>query len=73
MYGTVENPFAESIVARKKLDDNFRRIFELIAGDLPYIFLYIPNSITVVNKNISPLVPSIIGIMHNKNEWIKIE
>ena len=64
---------SESIVDRKKLDQNFRRIFELIADDLPYIFLYIPNSITVVNKNISPVIPSIIGIMHNKNEWTKIE
>lgn len=64
---------SESIVDRKKLDRNFRRIFELISEDLPYIFLYIPNSITVVNKKISPVIPSIIGIMHNKNDWTKIE
>ncbi len=64
---------SESIVDRQHLDRNFRHIFELIAEDLPYIFLYIPNSITVVNKKIDPVVPSIIGIMHNKNEWTKIE
>jgi peptide/nickel transport system substrate-binding protein len=60
---------SESIVDRDRLDANFQRIFELIANDLPYLFLYIPNAITVVNKNISPVIPSIIGVTHNKNEW----
>jgi len=62
---------SESIVDRKKLDTNFKKIFELIANDNPYIFLYIPGSITVINKKISPIEPSIIGVMHNKIEWIK--
>lgn len=72
---TVDNLIktSESIIDRKQLDLNFQKIFQLIADDLPYIFLYIPNSITVINKKISPIVPSIIGITHNKNEWKKID
>lgn len=62
---------SEAIVDRKKLDINFKKIFELIVNDNPYIFLYIPSSITAISKNISPIEPSTIGIMHNKIEWIK--
>lgn len=72
---TVDNLIktSESIVDRKQLDQNFQKIFRLISDDLPYIFLYIPNAITVINKKISPIIPSIIGVMHNKNEWEKID
>jgi len=36
---------------------------------LPYLFLYIPDSITVVNKDIKNIEPSVIGIMHNQKDW----
>jgi len=62
---------AEKIVDRKKLGVIYQEIFELIVKDNPYIFLYIPNSITVVNKNIKNVSPSIIGVMHNVIDWIK--
>jgi len=45
-------------------------MFQIIATDKPYIFLYIPDSITVVNRQITPIVPSIVGIMHNQINWI---
>ncbi|WP_200762771.1 peptide-binding protein [Nitrosophilus alvini] len=62
---------AESIIDRKKLGEVYKKIFKLIADDKPYLFLYIPNSITVVNRKITPIEPSIVGIFHNEIDWIK--
>jgi peptide/nickel transport system substrate-binding protein len=62
---------AEKTVDREKLGLIYREIFALIVQDNPYLFLYIPNSITVVNKNIKNVSPSIIGVMHNVIDWIK--
>ncbi|WP_281951554.1 peptide-binding protein [Nitrosophilus kaiyonis] len=62
---------AEVTVDRKKLSQIYKKIFAIIADDLPYIFLYIPNSITAVNKNIKNVEPSIVGIFHNEIDWIK--
>jgi peptide/nickel transport system substrate-binding protein len=62
---------SQSIIDRKKLDSVFKKIFALIVNDNPYIFLYVPSSITVVNKKIKNVSPSIIGVMYNKIDWIK--
>jgi len=62
---------AEKIVDQDKFDEIYRDIFKEITDDVPYLFLVIPNSITVVNKNITPVSPSIIGVMHNTIDWIK--
>jgi len=58
-------------VDRKKLGIIYKKIFKLISDDLPYLFLYIPNSITVVNSTIKNVEPAFIGIMHNQKDWIK--
>ena len=62
---------AERTVDDKKFNTIYRKIFKLITDDNPYLFLIIPNSITVVNKKIHPVSPSIIGVMHNVIEWKK--
>ncbi len=62
---------AEKIVDQKEFDKIYKKIFALITNDSPYLFLVIPNSITVVNKDIEPVSPSIIGVMHNAIDWIK--
>ncbi len=62
---------ARKIVDQKKFDEIYKEIFALIVEDNPYLFLVIPNSITVVNKKIEPVSPSIIGVMHNAIDWIK--
>ncbi|BCD60906.1 peptide/nickel transport system substrate-binding protein [Nitratiruptor sp. YY08-14] len=62
---------AESTVDRAKLSQLYQKIFALIVQDNPYIFLYIPNSITAVNASIQNVEPSIVGIMHNEIDWIK--
>ncbi len=61
----------EKTVDREKLGEIYREIFALIVQDNPYLFLYIPNSITVVNKDIKNVSPSMIGVMHNVVDWIK--
>ena len=64
---------AEKIVDSKEFDKIYKEIFKLIVHDNPYLFLVIPNSITVVNKEITPVTPSIIGVMHNAIDWIKAD
>lgn len=64
---------AEKIVDQEKFDALYQEIFAKIVADNPYLFLVIPNSITVVNKEITPVSTSIIGVMHNAIDWIKPE
>ncbi len=63
----------EITVNREKLGMIYKNIFDEIASDLPYLFLYVPNSITAINKDIKNVTPALIGIMHNQEEWIKIK
>ncbi len=62
---------AETTIDKKLLSKYYKEIFRLIVNDHPYVFLYIPNSITAVNRSIKNVSPSIIGIMHNEIDWIK--
>lgn len=61
---------AESTVNRKELDRKFQEIYRQIVEDIPYLFLYVPNSITAVNKKISPIEASNLGIFHNRIDWV---
>ncbi|NQY94410.1 MAG: hypothetical protein HRT43_09615 [Campylobacteraceae bacterium] len=49
----------------------YKKIFKMITADLPYLFLYTSNDITVVNKKIKNVQPAFLGIMHNQKDWIK--
>ncbi|WP_320035853.1 peptide-binding protein [Halarcobacter sp.] len=49
----------------------YKKLFTIIANDNPYLFLYIPNSISVVNNKIKNVEPAFIGILHNQKDWIK--
>jgi len=60
MQGTTE---------RKALAKIQQMIFKEVVGDNPYLFLFIPNSIQVVNKKIEPIEPTLNGIWHNYIEW----
>jgi peptide/nickel transport system substrate-binding protein len=62
---------AESTTSKEKIAQLYRKIFALIVHDNPYVFLYIPNDIATVNKNISPIIKSIVGLEHNQIDWIK--
>lgn len=62
---------AEVTIHREELSKYYKEIFKQIAEDVPYLFLYIPNTITTVNKNIKNIEPTFMGIWHNQKEWIK--
>jgi len=64
---------SQSITDRDKLASMWRSMFKTITDDNPYLFLYIPNAITVVNKNIKNIEPSLSGIWHNYIKWEKDE
>ncbi|MDD3834295.1 MAG: peptide-binding protein [Sulfurimonas sp.] len=62
---------SQSMIDRDELAKLWQEMFAMIVKDNPYLFLYIPNSITTVNKNIKNIVPSQSGIWHNYIEWEK--
>ena len=62
---------SQSIIDKKQLTAMWREMFALIVADNPYLFLYIPNSITAVNKEIHPIEPALGGIWHNYIQWEK--
>ncbi len=51
---------------RKKI---YHKINDLITADFPYVFLYYPTSITVVNRKFKGIHPAKAGIMYNFIEW----
>ena len=62
---------SQSTTDREKLSKMWKDMFKIIVDDNPYLFLYIPNSITVVDKKIKNVEPSLSGIWHNYVEWEK--
>ncbi|MCW9025746.1 MAG: ABC transporter substrate-binding protein, partial [Thiovulaceae bacterium] len=62
---------SQSIVDKKVLSKKWKEMFKMIVDDNPYLFLYIPNSITVINKNIKNVENSPSGIWHNYIKWEK--
>ncbi|MFA5216208.1 peptide-binding protein [Sulfuricurvum sp.] len=48
-----------------------RAIFGQIVADNPYLFLVIPNEITVYNRKITGIKPTINGIWENYIDWEK--
>lgn len=59
----------EEMIDREQLSKIQKEIFASIVERDPYLFLFVPNSITVVNKKIKNIVPSISGIWHNYIDW----
>jgi peptide/nickel transport system substrate-binding protein len=45
------------------------RIQEILADDLPYIFLYVPDATPIVQARFRGIKPSPIGISYNLREW----
>ena len=58
-------------VDRKKLGVIYKKIYKLISADVPYLFLYVPNSIQVVSRDIKNIEPAFVGITHNQKDWVK--
>ncbi len=62
---------SQTMIDRKKLGKVWQDMFAIITDDNPYLFLYIPNSITAVSKRIKNIDPSLQGIWHNYIRWEK--
>ena len=62
----MENSTAPDTVAALQ-----REIFGQIVSDNPYLFLVIPNSINVYNRDIKNVKPTINGIWENYIDWEK--
>lgn len=62
---------SQTVIDREKLSLLWQEMFKIIVDDNPYLFLYIPNSITVVNRDIKNIEPSLSGIWHNYIKWEK--
>ena len=62
---------SQTMIDRKKLAITWKKMFQIVTNDNPYLFLYIPNSITAVNKKIKNVEPSLSGIWHNYILWYK--
>lgn len=62
---------AQSEINQEKFNKIYQKIFKLIVNDHPYVFLYIPNSITAVSKSIKNVSPSIVGLEYNFIDWVK--
>jgi len=62
---------SQSMIDRKELGKKWREMFKIITQDNPYLFLYIPNSISAVNKNVKNIEPAFGGIWHNYIKWEK--
>ncbi|MBF0563897.1 MAG: peptide-binding protein [Nitrospirae bacterium] len=54
------------IEKRKKA---YYRLQEILADDLPYVFLYVPDSLPIVHKRFENIIPSPIGIGYNLPKW----
>jgi peptide/nickel transport system substrate-binding protein len=61
----------ESSIDPEKIASLQRDIFGQIVGDNPYLFLVIPNEITVYNRKITGIKPTINGIWENYIDWEK--
>jgi len=62
---------SETIVDRKKIAILWRKMFKIIAQDNPYLFLYIPTSISAVSKDIKGIKPLKSGFWYNYIDWVK--
>jgi len=59
------------MIDREELGVKWREMFKIITDDNPYLFLYIPNSITAVDKRVKNVTPALGGIWHNYIQWEK--
>ncbi len=60
---------AQSTVDRDALDQLFQRYHAEVVNDLPYLFLYSPNAISAVSRQLTPIEPTLMGYGHNRFDW----
>ncbi|MBF0567649.1 MAG: peptide-binding protein [Nitrospirae bacterium] len=53
----------------EKRKATYYKIQEILADELPYVFLYVPDALVVVNKKFMGIKPTTIGIGYNLPKW----
>ena len=73
---TYKNPEVDQLLEQgrhtfsmEKRKESYYRFQEIIADDVPYIFLYVPYALPIVNSRFKNIKPSPIGIRYNINKW----
>lgn len=51
---------------RKKI---YRRLQEILARDVPYVFLYVPSALPIISARVRNITPTPIGISYNLPKW----
>lgn len=54
---------------QEKRKDIYYKFQEILAEEVPYIFLYVPYALPIVSKRIKNIKPEPIGISYNLNKW----
>ncbi|RJQ44751.1 MAG: peptide-binding protein [Nitrospiraceae bacterium] len=52
-----------------KRKEAYHRIQEILADELPYIFLYVPDATPIVHSRFQGIKPTTIGISYNLHKW----
>ncbi|MBF0515895.1 MAG: peptide-binding protein [Nitrospirae bacterium] len=47
----------------------YYKIQDILADELPYVFLYVPDALVVINKQFKGITPTTIGIDYNLPKW----
>jgi peptide/nickel transport system substrate-binding protein len=70
------NPEVDQLLetGRRTFDINERKkayqaIHKILADDLPYIFLYVPDALPIVHSRFKGIKPAPIGISYNIHKW----
>ncbi len=75
-FVTYKNPEVDELLERgrrtfdvKERKKTYFRIQEILADELPYIFLYVPDATPIVHARFAGIRPSPIGIEYNLPKW----
>src|SRR4030066_908517 len=75
-FVSYNNPEVDELLekGRRTFDINERkkshfRIQEILADELPYLFLYVPDALPIVHARFHGIEPAPIGIGYNINKW----
>ncbi len=75
-FVSYSNPEVDALLERGRRTYNIEerkkayfRIQEILAEDLPYIFLYVPDATPIVHARFKGIKPSPIGITYNLPKW----
>ncbi len=57
------------IFDREKRIKIYNQVHKIIAADVPYVFLFVPDSLMAVHRRVMGIKPELAGIGYNFTEW----